>query len=79
MRLWVTKIRAVDPISGDLLTWAGPNVPGISWADAADYCQKNGLGYCEVEGELIAEIPTLNDGATPNWAGRIDYENPGLN
>lgn len=32
MKLWVTEIRAIDPIDGEIKTWAGPNVPGISWS-----------------------------------------------
>lgn len=54
-KLYVTEIRAIDPITGEMKTWGGPHVPGISFADAREYCRKN-LGYCKVIGELVAEI-----------------------
>lgn len=54
--LWTTEIRAVDPWTGELLTWCGPNVPGVSAADAERHCQQNGLGYCEVTGMLVCEV-----------------------
>ena len=57
MRLWTTEIRAICPIFGVLLTWGGRSDPGLSPADAMRYCQQNGLGYCKVVGELVAEIP----------------------
>lgn len=56
MKLYTTKIVAVNPLTGKLNDWCGPHVPGISFSDAEDYCQRNGLGYCKVEGELVAEI-----------------------
>lgn len=57
MKQYVTEIRAIDPLTGDLKRWVGPNVPGESFEDAARYCQENGLGYCEVTGEFVGEIP----------------------
>ena len=61
MNLYVTQIKAIDPADGEMKTWIGPNVPGISWADAEFYCETNGLGYCEVIGQLVAEIGTKYD------------------
>lgn len=57
-QLYCTEIRAINPVTGQLSTWAGPNVPGISFKTAEEYCQQNGLGYCKVIGRAIAEIPT---------------------
>lgn len=71
MNLYITEIKAKGK------TWCGPNVPGISAADAEAYCQNNGLGYCEVVGELVAEIPTVN--GNPDFNNEIDYENQNLN
>lgn len=79
MDKYCTSIRAVDPKTGELATYCGPEVPGISFKDAEDYCQRNGLGYCKVDGRLISEIPTKADGFTPDWDKKIDYENPRLN
>lgn len=53
--IWLTEIRAVDPVDGQMKTWAGPDVPGNSREEAERYCQENGLGYCEVIGSLVLE------------------------
>jgi hypothetical protein len=79
MKRYCTEVRAIKPGTGELTTYCGPEVPGLTLAHAEQYCQDNGLGYCRVLGELIAEIPTKADGLTPDWDGMIDYEAPGLN
>lgn len=56
MKTWVTEILAYDH-SNELQRWIGPHVPGINMQDAQRYCEENGLGYCKVLGELVAEIP----------------------
>lgn len=50
--LFTTEIKAIHPESGELVTWQGPNVPGICFNDAQEYCNSNGLGYCKVTGIL---------------------------
>lgn len=79
MDLYTTTIRAISPIDGELRTYVGPNVPGISFADAQNYCEKNGLGYCKVEGLLVAEIPCKQGTYEPDWDNMIDYEKKRLN
>lgn len=79
MKLWVTEIKAYDPYSNELKTYGGPNVPALTHGDAEDYCQDNGLGYCKVLGELIAEIPCKKGSYEPDFDNMIDYENPTLN
>lgn len=75
-----TKIKAIDPKDGEMKTWSGPVIDAISYQDAEYYCQENGLGYCEVDGILVSEIPTKSDGVTPDWENRIDYDKrPDLN
>jgi len=76
MKLFTTTIQAIDPSDGELKLWGGPNVPGISFKDARFYCDNNGLGYCEILGELVAEIPTKEDDSfTPDFNKMIDYSN----
>lgn len=75
MRYWATEIKAIDPTDGQWKTWGGPNVPGINQEDAERYCQQNGLGYCEVVGELEEEIPTKEDGLTPDWSKVVNFKN----
>lgn len=75
MKTYITQIRAIDPKDGELKTYAGPHVPAISFGFAEEYCQHNGLGYCEVIGELIAEIPCKSDSAEADFGNRLDYDN----
>lgn len=55
MQKYTTTIKAICPIDGKLKTYAGPHVPGISFATAQEYCNQNGLGYCKVDGILVGE------------------------
>lgn len=56
MKKYVTIIMAIDPTTGDMCKWMGPYITAESFQDAQDYCNSNGLGYCEVDGELCGEI-----------------------
>jgi len=79
MNLYCTEVKAISHIDGELKKYAGPNVPGISFADAQDYCENNGLGYCKVVGMLIAEIPCKEGTFEPDWDKMVDYEKKNLN
>jgi len=76
VNLYTTEIRAIDPLDGEMKTWGGPNVPGISWEDARWYCDNNGLGYCKVNGQLVCEIGTKveNGMIVPDFTKRVDYD-----
>lgn len=75
MKTWCTEILARDPLTGEFKRWCGPNINGISMEDATNYCQQNGLGFCEVVGELVAEIPCKKGTFEPDFKNMIDYEN----
>lgn len=55
MKKWVTEIRAIDPITNELRTFAGPSIQAESAEDAHRYCQENGLGYCRITFSWEAE------------------------
>lgn len=74
MKKYVTEISAISPITGELTTYVGPEIPGISFEDAENYREKNGLGYCKIIGELIAEIPCKKESFEPDWKNQTDYE-----
>ena len=74
MKLYTTTITAIDPYTGFLTKYTGPNVPGISFTDAQNYCDNNGLGYCQVDGVLISKIPCKPNGYEPDWNNKIDYD-----
>lgn len=75
MKLFVTEINAIDPIDGETKAWFGPYVPGITKRDAEQYCQANGLAYCKIIGELVAEIPCKPGGFKPDFGNQTDYDN----
>lgn len=56
MNLYITQIKAIDPADGEMKIWSGPNVPGITPTDAQEYCNANGIGYCEVVSEYIGDL-----------------------
>jgi hypothetical protein len=79
IRKWITSIRAIDPYDGELKTWMGPVIEAISIDDAWNYLEDNGLGYCSIDGELIAEIPCKEDSYEPDFDNTIDYEKIRMN
>jgi len=68
MKKWVTEILAIDPVSGQLKTYGGPHIDASTWEEATRFCQTNGLGYCRVVGQLIAEVDEKT-------GVKIDYDN----
>lgn len=74
MKMWVTQIQVIDPADGSMKSWGGPNVPGINHGDAVQFCQQNGLGYCKVLGDLVAEIPCKEGTNEPDMDKMVDYE-----
>jgi hypothetical protein len=71
MKKWCTELRAIDPKDGELKTWCGPIVEGLTQGLAEKWCQENGLGYLKIAGELVAEV---------DWEGNvIDHELPQQN
>jgi len=77
MKYYATKFQAIDPQDGKLKTWMGNDIPAISWEAAEKYCQKNGLGYLRIIGELVMTIPEKN--FKPNWEKAIDMETVNAN
>lgn len=55
MSTYVTEIKALDPVTRELKTWAGDYVEAESFEEAENWC-KNNKGYLKVIGELIKEI-----------------------
>lgn len=79
MDLYVTEIKAESPLTGEIKTWCGPSVPGISFSDAQQHCEENGLGYCKVIGLLVMEVPCIEGTHRPDWKNAVDYEPKRLN
>ena len=73
MKTWSTEITAIDPITGDLKLYAGPNITAATQNLAKIYCQRNGLGYCRVGDQIIAEIP-CDKNYNPNWNKIVEYD-----
>lgn len=56
MFTYATKIKAIDPKTGELCEWFGPNVQGISRSDVRAKLDQNGLGYCRVEDRIVETV-----------------------
>ena len=74
MKTWSTEVKAKSPVDGSIKTYCGPNIEAETLEEAQEYCENNGLGYCWVIGQLICEIPTLEDGLTPDFDNQVSYE-----
>lgn len=68
MRYFTTEVDAIDPADGILKTWQGPHVQAISFDDAKQYCNSEGMGYLRVTGILVKEVDEEADET-------IDYSN----
>ncbi len=78
MNIYCTEIKALD-YTGRMSTWCGPNIEAISFKDAQDYCENNGLGYCKVVGLLVSEIPCKSGSYEADFSKEIDYTKYRLN
>lgn len=56
MKKYTTRIQAIDPKTGEMALWIGPHIEAPSESLAREWCDNNGLGYCEIHGVLSAEI-----------------------
>ena len=57
--IWLTEIRAIDPQTGELVDWCGPQIDADSFEEAENYCNSNGLGYCKIVGQLDEMIELM--------------------
>lgn len=64
MKTFVTEIYASDPITKQLMVWAGPHINALNYDGAVAYCQLHGLGYCKVVGELVEGKKVLCHGCS---------------
>lgn len=74
MKIFTTKIYAINPLDGEMAEFRGPNINALSWDMAFEWCQKHGLGYLHIDGELISSIP-CDDNYKADFENEIDYKN----
>lgn len=55
MKIYLTKLTAVNQLTGELRIFAGPNIEAPTWALAQAECDKH-FPYLTVVGELVATI-----------------------
>ncbi len=55
MNIYLTKLTAVNQLTGELRTYAGPNIEAPTWKLAEQECAVN-YPYLKVVGVLTAEI-----------------------
>jgi hypothetical protein len=76
MAIYLTSINAIDPVDGHLKEWNGPQVVADSLQDAAAHCREH-LGYCRIEGMLIATIPCKEGSLEPDWGNMVEHDTTG--
>ena len=74
IRLWCTEFMAIRVSDGELVKYSGPNVPGINWVDAQNWCHEN-AGHLVVIGELVEEVPCFESTYIPDFANAVNYQN----
>jgi hypothetical protein len=74
LKQWVTELKALDPHSGEMKKWCGPEVQAPTAELAQKWCDEN-CGYLKVIGELVAEIPCKRGTYEPDFKNMTDYEN----
>lgn len=74
VKTWATEILALDPLTGWLTRYIGPNVRGRTRDEATQFCQVNGLGYCRVTNEFIAEFDDDDETSLLEWLLNDDDE-----
>lgn len=77
MRTFSTYIKAVNPNTGDVDLFCGPNIEGPSAQWAREFCDSNGLGYLFIGDELIAIIPCVS--GNPDFYRKVDLRLAMLN
>ena len=77
--IFSTYIKAISPITGELLLYSGQNIESISKECARQFCEQNGLGYLHIGDEVVCEIPCKKGTFKPDFDNEIDYENIKLN
>lgn len=71
--IFYTELDAVDPATGELKKWAGPEIEAASLTIAREMCDMNGLGYLRIVGRVVAEIPCKPGTYDPDWSQRKDF------
>ena len=61
-----TYLKAICPITGNLIEFTGEPIIAISKQDALDYCQNNGLGYLHI-GDIISCVIDYDTGQEENF------------
>lgn len=74
MKIWITELIAIDPLTGELKKWGGDDIKAPTHELAQEWCQLNGKGYLKVIGELVAEIPCKKGTYEPDFDNMVDYD-----
>lgn len=74
MKRWVTEIKAIHPIKGELTNYMGPYIEADSLELAEKHCEENGLGYCKVIGELASQLDFETLTEIKNFSERLKHK-----
>jgi len=54
MKIFATEFQALDAQTGELKTWAGPNITAASWDEAQQWCYEN-AGHLTISGQFSSD------------------------
>lgn len=72
--IFITKIKALHPITNELAEWMGDNIEAESELKAKDILNRTGRGYMKISGQLISEIPCFKGTLEADWSKRKDFD-----
>ena len=70
-KVFSTHFKAICVTENTLLTYVGPKIVAYSHEEAQEFCNEN-FPYLNIVGQLVAEVPTDEDGS-PLFDERIEY------
>jgi len=76
MRTFSTYIKAINPNTGELCKFCGPNIQAPSKQWAREYCDNSGIGwgYLFIDDEIIETIPCkTGSDFEVDFSKRVDY------
>ena len=55
-KTYLTEFKAINPLTGDLETWAGPDIKATDEIRAFAFIQELGLNYLKIVGEKVESV-----------------------
>lgn len=74
MPIFCTQMQVFDQVNKEFVWIEGQRIEAPTFKIAEAIIKNKGLRWLVITGELICEIPCKDDGVTPDWDNKIDYQ-----